>query len=440
MQSGGQAAWEMREFLGDRFILVHDLNESTFDLSLMRIKSDFTYELLATAGDPRLGTEDWDDVVEGLLVSKCTDAFGHDPRCDPNLMRDLRQRAVRARQALSDSARTTFEIAQGGNTKSVTVTRGEFGIHAEPLVFRTELILQEMLKGARMECGMIESVVAVGSGSRMPMIIQNLENVTKRPIDMSLLPDMAVSQGAAVFAAYYRDHHRPQVMPAAQNAEVQEALAGISIDSDASPEPPPPPVITPTMPRSLMIGLPGDYVATLLPAGTELPAHCTYQDLMVMASGEPSTVTIPVYEGHLPGREIPYGPLNTQVGALNIQCPSIPASSVLILDVEVDVHRAITFRCWLKDDPSVSGTIAMNPQTISRDGWHILERADMTLNSGGERIRPDERARISQTQQSLIDLCVQYAAKESYAIRSRIIQLGEGLRNEIASIEKKYGI
>ena len=99
-----------------------------------------------------------------------------------------------------------------------------------------------------------------------------------------------------------------------------------------------------------------------------------------------------------------------------------------------------TCRCWFKDDPSVSGTITLSLQTISREGWHLLERVDATLNSGGERIRPQERGRIKQKQQALVDLCMQYAAKESYVIRSQIIQLGEGLKNDIAGLERKYGV
>ena len=209
MQAGGQAAWEMTEFFGDRIILVYDLGGGTFDLTLMRVKPDYTYEVLATAGDPRLGGEDWDDVLEKLLVAKYIELFQSNPG-DPGTMQDLRRKAVQAKHTLSESGRATVEITLGDQTHEAVLTRGEFQKQSEPLVFRTELILQEMMGSAKMEYGTIESVLAIGGSSRMPMIIHKLEGTTKRQIDMSLSPDTAVSQGAALFAAYRQGHGKLQ--------------------------------------------------------------------------------------------------------------------------------------------------------------------------------------------------------------------------------------
>jgi hypothetical protein len=74
LQAGGQEAWEMTEFFGDRIILVYDLGGGTFDLTLMRVKPDYTYEVLATAGDPR-GQRGLGRRAEKLLVAKYIEVF-----------------------------------------------------------------------------------------------------------------------------------------------------------------------------------------------------------------------------------------------------------------------------------------------------------------------------------------------------------------------------
>ena len=220
---------------------------------------------------------------------------------------------------------------------------------------------------------------------------------------------------------------------------VQRVRHDVSGDVPAE-EPPPPPVISPTTPRSFLIGMTEENIATLLKAGTNLPASGESHDFFVRANSNAFTLVIPLYEGHMPNHEIPYAPFNTHMGTLNIQCPPISTSTPLVVAFEVDENRGITFRCWFKDDPSVSGTITVSPQSISRESWHLLERVDTAINSGGERIRPDERAKIKQKQQALIDMCEQYAANESPDLRNRIIKTGEELRSEIQSLEKKYSI
>ena len=219
---------------------------------------------------------------------------------------------------------------------------------------------------------------------------------------------------------------------------VQRIRHDASAGKEAAQEPAPPPVIQATTPRSFLIGLSEDNIAPLLKAGANLPASGESHDFFVKANNMPFTLVIPLYEGHMPDHEIPFGPFNTHMGTLNIQCPPTATSTPLVVAFEVDESRIVTFRCWFKDDPSVSGTITISPKSISRDSWHLLERVDTSLNTAGERIRPDERAKINHKRQALIDLCEQYAANESPDLRTRIIRAGEELKNEIAALEKKY--
>lgn len=250
-----------------------------------------------------------------------------------------------------------------------------------------------------------------------------------------------------------------EVTIAATSPKGEVAKSMLSIRQDASPqvkaeEPAPPPVIAATLPRTIMIGFAttingvpkSDYVASEVRAGTEVP-HC-YEDsknFHIVASPTPRAVTIPVYEGNLPEHEIPFGPFNTHLGDLVIQCPPLNHNADVVVAFEIDESRNLTFSCWFKDDPSVRAAITLHPQSLARDRWHLIERVDTTINQGGDRIRPDERARVNQKKQVILDLCEQYAARpegssEAESVRDRIIATGTELKNEIAALERKYGL
>jgi len=239
------------------------------------------------------------------------------------------------------------------------------------------------------------------------------------------------------------------VKAVAPTGEVAKAVHRIRQDANTqvkAEEPPPPPVIAATIPRTIMLGLKNDYVSPVLKAGTELPKSIEEANqYSCSANAIPFTLQIPVYEGHMPEHEIPYGPINTYLGMLEIQCPPTAADTPLVIAFEVDESRKMMFKCWFKEDPSVFNEITLKPQSLSRDKWHLLERVDTMLNTGGERIRPDERKLVNHKKQALIDLCEQYAgasqgSAETNSIRERIIQIGNELKSEITAIEKKYSL
>ena len=221
---------------------------------------------------------------------------------------------------------------------------------------------------------------------------------------------------------------------------VQRIRHDASAGAEAAQEPATPPVIQATTPRSFLLGMSDDLVAPLLKAGANMPAQGESHNFCVSQNSMPFTLVIPLYEGHMPEHEIPYGPFNTHIGTLNIQCPPTTSTTPLVVAFEVDENRSLTFRCWFKDDPSVNGTTTVRPQSISRESWHILERVDTSLNTAGERIRPDERAKINHKRQGLIDLCEQYAGSPSPDLRTRIVKAGEELKSEITAVEKKYSL
>lgn len=110
----------------------------------------------------------------------------------------------------------------------------------------------------------------------------------------------------------------------------------------------------------------------------------------------------------------------------------------LVVEFEVDESRTIKIRGWFRDDPSVNGQVTLNCQNIPRENLHLIERTEVTLNAAGERVRPEEKARANKKKQALIDLCEQFASRQSDDIRKQIIDIGNELKSEVKAIEQKY--
>lgn len=210
-------------------------------------------------------------------------------------------------------------------------------------------------------------------------------------------------------------------------------------------EPPPPPIIKPTLPRNIIVGLKDDYVSILIPEGKDLPLTGQTNQFYV-DGGIPGArkIEIPVYEGHMPNAEIPYGPFNTELGTLFLDTPStekMTGKIVLTVDFEMNENREIRLKVWFRDDPSIMGEASIKPLKLPRDKTHLIERTERTINEAGERISPDEKARVNRKRQAIIDLCEQYAPSPSNeSLRKQIIETGNELVGMVRSIEQKLGL
>lgn len=212
-----------------------------------------------------------------------------------------------------------------------------------------------------------------------------------------------------------------------------DAGAGQTVDKEVQRGP------EATLPRNILLGLEADQVAVLIRAGTTLPTAAEIDDrFCCKPSPGPTLLQGPVFEGHDPDHEVPFGPLNTHMGTLQIQCPPTTEVTPLVVAYQVDESRKITLECWFKNNPSVRGKIELKGEAISRDKMHIVERTDLVVKSLGDRLRPDERTRINRKKQALIDLCEQYTGDPSEETRQRIIQTGTELQQELKSMELRY--
>lgn len=179
-------------------ILVYDLGGGTFDVSVVRFGRDGD-EVLATAGDDRLGGKDWDDVIVDLIADRVQESLGADVRDDLSVIAELQERAREAKHALSRMPRTAVTLHAAGRVHRVEITREEFEGLAAGLFARTEELVERVLSdvGGRT---VVDEVLLVGGSSRMPRCRAALERTTGLVPRIGVDPDAAVAHGAAIAA------------------------------------------------------------------------------------------------------------------------------------------------------------------------------------------------------------------------------------------------
>ncbi|MHC4398978.1 MAG: Hsp70 family protein [Planctomycetota bacterium] len=197
---------ELENLFSDKVILVYDLGGGTFDLTMMRMRKDYTFETMATAGDYALGGVDWDKALADHLEMQFRDLYEENPKGTPQIEQEIRIKATDAKISLSERSRVPVNLCRlyrgQEETNAVDVARGDFEAMTAHLADRTRATLESMLEEKKMGYGHVDLILLIGGSSRMPMIRKMLEREIGRPINMSLSPDTAVANGAALFAAY----------------------------------------------------------------------------------------------------------------------------------------------------------------------------------------------------------------------------------------------
>ena len=219
-----------------RTILVYDLGGGTFDVSVVRFGRDGD-EVLATAGDDRLGGKDWDDVLVDLVAERLFDTIGVDARDDLSVTAELQERAREAKHALSRMPRTSITLHVGGRAQRVEITQEEFEGLASPLFARTEALVERVLADVGAHAT-LDEVLLVGGSSRMPRCRAALERTTGLPARSGVDPDAAVAHGAAIAARAASAAPRPGLPGLPPPRQVRDvtahALGFVVLSSDGS--------------------------------------------------------------------------------------------------------------------------------------------------------------------------------------------------------------
>ena len=184
-------------------ILVYDLGGGTFDVSLMEI-GDGVFEVLATAGNNRLGGDDFDQRIIDYVADEFQKENGIDLRKDRMALQRLKEAAEKAKIELSGVMTSNINLpfitadATGPKHLDITLTRAKFNELTADLVEKTIVPLNQALKDAGLSASQIDKVILVGGSTRIPAVQEAVQRVTGKEPYKGINPDECVAIGAAI--------------------------------------------------------------------------------------------------------------------------------------------------------------------------------------------------------------------------------------------------
>ena len=198
-------AYGMDKLDEEKKILVFDLGGGTFDVSILEI-GDGTFEVLATAGNNRLGGDDFDKVIIDYLADEFKKAEGVDLRSDKMALQRLKEAAEKAKKELSSTMSTNINLpfitatAEGPKHMNIDLSRAKFNELTADLVEKTMGPTKSALADAGLSVSEIDDVLLVGGSTRIPAVQEAVKNFIGKEPHKSLNPDECVAAGAAIQA------------------------------------------------------------------------------------------------------------------------------------------------------------------------------------------------------------------------------------------------
>jgi len=249
---------------GGGTIAVYDLGGGTFDISILAVDRG-VFQVLATHGDTHLGGDDCDREIIALVMRDIRAQFGQELAFPPSAQQALREFAEATKIKLSTERSANIEVELGsGRVYRRTITREEFEVLIRPWVAKTLEHCQTALKLAGKRPEDMDHVVMVGGMTRVPLVLQEIEEFFCKIPYTAVNPDEVVALGAAVQGSI---------------------LAGIRRDT----------LLLDVIPLSLGIETMGGAVSKLIMAQTRIP--CTASEMFTTYVDGQTSVKIHVLQG-----------------------------------------------------------------------------------------------------------------------------------------------
>ncbi|MFC0270063.1 molecular chaperone DnaK [Metabacillus herbersteinensis] len=187
----------------DQTILVYDLGGGTFDVSVLEL-GDGVFEVRSTAGDNRLGGDDFDQIVIDFLVAEFKKESGIDLSKDKMALQRLKDAAEKAKKDLSGVSSTQISLPfitageAGPLHLEISLSRAKFDDLTSGLVERTMGPVRQALSDAGLSSSEIDKVILVGGSTRIPAVQEAIKKVLGKELHRGVNPDEVVALGAAV--------------------------------------------------------------------------------------------------------------------------------------------------------------------------------------------------------------------------------------------------
>ncbi len=374
-------------------IMVYDLGGGTFDVSIIDI-CDGTIEVLATAGNNRLGGDDFDQRIINYLISDFKSKEGIDLSSDKMAMQRLKEAAEKAKKELSSATTTNINLPfitmnqDGPKHMDVTLSRAKFNELTADLVDATLGPVRTALSDADLSASELDKVILVGGSTRIPAVQDEVAKITGKKPFQGINPDECVAIGAAIQGGTLAG----------------DAGAGTVLLLDVTP-------------LTLGIETAGGVATTLIPRNTTIPVN--KKQIFSTYADNQTAVDINIVQG-----ERPLARDNKSLGMFRLD--GIPAAPRGVPQIEVtfDIDANGIVKVTAKDlgtgkqqDITITSSTNLSDEEIDKavkeaaqyaeqdkkrkdavdtknEADTIVFQTEKTLSDLGDKISPEDKAKI----------------------------------------------